>query len=246
MQYIVSRRKVIEYCTKYVTKSEPRSQSLKEVFTSIVHSLKDGNTSLKAVQKLLINSVGERDYSAQETCHLLMQLPMFKASRDFIVLSLDGSRAVEERLEEHHHATAISILDHYMRRPNSAPLDDITLLEFARQYTMPKTPGSKPSRRSKCVVVISRPYCSPDPAGPKYEQYCRQSLMQHKSFRIVDDLLNGHTTFVDAYAAYLQSGSVPPSLEDDIQRLQQHSVCDSEEHDTTEVPTHIHDTSVSL
>ena len=196
MQYIVSRRKVIEYCTKYVMKSEPRSQSLKEVFTSIVHGLKDGNTSLKAVHKLLINSVGERDYSAQETCHLLLQLPMFKASRDFIVLSLAGSHAVEERLEEHHHATAFFILDHYMHRPNSAPLDDRTLLEFARQYTMPKTPGSKPTHRSKRVVVISHPYCSPDLAGPKYEKYCHQSLMQHKSFHVVDDLLNEYTTFV--------------------------------------------------
>ena len=46
------------------------------------------------MQKLLINSVGERDYLAQESCHLLLQLPMFKASRDFVVLSLDGSRAV--------------------------------------------------------------------------------------------------------------------------------------------------------
>ena len=59
MQYIVSRHRVIEYRTKYVTKSEPRSQSLKEVFTTIVHSLKEGNNSLKAVQKILINSVGE-------------------------------------------------------------------------------------------------------------------------------------------------------------------------------------------
>ena len=42
MQYTLSRRKVIEYCTKYVTKSEPRSQSLKEVFTTIIRSLKDG------------------------------------------------------------------------------------------------------------------------------------------------------------------------------------------------------------
>ena len=80
MQYIVSWRKVIEYCTKCVTKSEPHSQSLKEVFTTIIRSLKDGNTSVKAVQKLLIHSVGERDYSAQETCQLLLQLPMFKAS----------------------------------------------------------------------------------------------------------------------------------------------------------------------
>ena len=51
------------------------------LFTTIVHSLKEGNNSLKAVQKPLINSIGERDYSAQETCNLLLQLPMLKASR---------------------------------------------------------------------------------------------------------------------------------------------------------------------
>ena len=80
MQYCLSRHRVVEYCAKYATKCEPRSQPLKEVFTNIVRSLKDDNTLLKAVQKLLINSVGERDYSAQETCHLLLQLPMFRAS----------------------------------------------------------------------------------------------------------------------------------------------------------------------
>ena len=43
MQFIVSRRRVIDYCTKYVTKSEPRSETLKDTFTRIVRSLKDGN-----------------------------------------------------------------------------------------------------------------------------------------------------------------------------------------------------------
>ena len=65
MQYCVSRHKVIEYCAQYATKSEPHSQPLKEIFTTIMRSLKDDSTSLKAVQKLLINSIGERDYSAQ-------------------------------------------------------------------------------------------------------------------------------------------------------------------------------------
>ena len=60
MQYCVSRHKVI---AKYATKSEPRSQPMKEIFAKIVRSLKDDNTSLKAVQKLLINSIGERDYT---------------------------------------------------------------------------------------------------------------------------------------------------------------------------------------
>ena len=54
MQYIVSCRRVMEYCTKYVTKSEPRSRSLKEIFTTIYCSVKEGNNSIKAVQKLLI------------------------------------------------------------------------------------------------------------------------------------------------------------------------------------------------
>ena len=132
MQHCVSRQKVIEYCTKYATKSEPRSHSLKEVFSSIVNSRREESSSLKAVQKLLINSMGERDYSAQETCHLLLQLPMYRASRDFIILSLDGSRAVEERLQEGQPATAPSTLDNYFARPATEPFNNMTLMNYAQ------------------------------------------------------------------------------------------------------------------
>ena len=96
-----------------------------------MRSLKDDNTSLKAVEKLLINSVGERDYSAQETYHLLLQLLMFKASQDFIVLSLDGSHAVEEQLDEGQPATALSILDHYIACPATSQFRDMKLLHLA-------------------------------------------------------------------------------------------------------------------
>ena len=57
---------------------------------------------------------------------------------------------------------------------------------------MPKDLGAEPNRRRKELVVIARPYCSPDPAESKYEQYCRQSLMQHKAFRQVNELLAVH------------------------------------------------------
>ena len=156
-QFCVSRHRVIEYCAKYATKCEPRSQPLKEIFSTIVRSLKDDNTSLKAVQKHLINSVGERDYSAQETCHLLLQLPMFRASRDFVVLSLDGSRAVEEQLKEDQPAAAPSALDHYVAHPTTPQFHDVTLLHFVQQYSMPKELGVEPSRRRKNVIVIVRP-----------------------------------------------------------------------------------------
>ena len=219
MQFIVSRRRVIEYCTKYATKSEPRSETLKDTFTRIIRSLKDGNRSLKAVQKLLIHTVGDRDYSAQETCHILLQLPMYKASREFIVLSLDGSRAVEEHVQQDGRATALSILDHYIARPSTPTFNNMTIMEYAQQYTMPKDLGAQPNRRSKKVVVITRPYISPDPAGPKYEQYCQQSLMKYKRFRQISDLLASHETYTEAYADFLHMGDIPPSLEDDIFRL---------------------------
>ncbi len=51
-----------------------------------------------------------------------------------------------------------------------------------RSYSMPKS--------------TTRPYCSPDPAGPKYEQYCQHS----SSLR---------SAYTQAYAEYLQQQEVP-------------------------------------
>ena len=94
-------------------------QTMKEVYTNIVRNLKDDSSALKVVQKLLINSVGERDFSAQATCHFLLQLPLIKSTRDHTMLSLDGSRQVEERPDEATNtATVSSILD---QCPSSIP-----------------------------------------------------------------------------------------------------------------------------
>ena len=182
MQYCVSRHKVIEYCAKYATKSEPRSKSLKSIYSSIVRDLKESDKSLRVVQKLLVNTVGERDYSAQETCHLLLQIPLYIASRDFVVLSLDGTRMVEPQLEEDQPATVLSSLDQYLARPSSEIFQSMTLLRFTQHYSVSKAEGSNPYKRNKAVVVIVRPHYPPDPNGPKYEQYCRQKLMLHKPF----------------------------------------------------------------
>ena len=51
--------------------------------------------------------------------------------------------------------------------------------------------------------------------------YCRHSLMQHKPFRQVSELLVGHETNAEAYAEFLQAGNIPHSLEEDIFHLQQ-------------------------
>ena len=77
------------------------------------------------------------------------------------MLSLDGSRAVEDRLDEDQPATALSALDHYIGRPTTPQFNEMTLLHYyVQQFTMPNQLGSNPSRRRKAVVVIVRPYTS--------------------------------------------------------------------------------------
>ena len=87
-------------------------------------------------------------------------------------------------------------------------------------YRIPKRLGDDLVRSKKEVVVIVHPYCSTDPEGPKYEQYCRQKLMIHQPFRQVDDLLGACEKHSSAYRQFLRCGKVPPSLADDIYRLE--------------------------
>ena len=182
-------------------------------------SINDDGTPLKVVQKLLTSTVGERDFSAQETCHLLLMLPMVRTSRDFVVLSLDGSREVDDNLEADKPVTVESQLDQYCARPETGEFNKLTLLEFVEQYKIPKKKGVAFVPRKKEVLVIPRPYCSPDPDGPQYEQYCRQNML-YQPFRQLEDLLAGYQSHEDAYAAFLKSEKASVSLANDIQQLE--------------------------
>ena len=67
------------------------------------------------------------------------------------------------------------------------------------------------------MVVIVSPYCSPDPEGPKYKQYCRQKLMIHRQVGELHGACDKHSS---VYHQFLRCGKVSPSLADDIHRLE--------------------------
>ena len=129
-------------------------------------NINDDGTPLKVVQKLLTSTVSERDFSAQKTCHLLVMLPMVRSSRDFVVLSLDGSREVDNNLEQDKPVTVESQLDQYCACPDTIDFNQLSLLEFVERYKIPKKKGVAFILRKKEVLVIPRPYCSPEPDRP--------------------------------------------------------------------------------
>ena len=60
-----------------------------EIFNQILNNSKSDDPSLTSIQKLLLSSVAERDISAQETCHLLLGIPLYHSSRSFVTLNLN-------------------------------------------------------------------------------------------------------------------------------------------------------------
>lgn len=87
-QPILSKQAVINYIAKYASISEPQSTSYKDIMSSIIGTADENDPARKSIQQLLIKTVAERDYSSQEVAHLLMGLPLFHSTRQFVSLTI--------------------------------------------------------------------------------------------------------------------------------------------------------------
>ena len=92
IQLIIDSGKVVQYMTKYVTKSEPNStKSIIRIMKKLLKSTSDdglpANTVLKRTMGKLI---GERMISQQETSHLILSIPLVTCSKRFVNLFLEN------------------------------------------------------------------------------------------------------------------------------------------------------------
>ena len=96
----------------------------------------------KIIQRLVISTLGERDYSAQEVIHILMGWPMYRASRTFTCLRVfDNDLQPLSRIHDNERFTiGKNIIDRYRCRPTQISsqsgvlyLENMTLLEFSKQ-----------------------------------------------------------------------------------------------------------------
>ena len=80
--------------TKYAAKGEPKSPILKQAFNSIVQNVDNNSNPHKTIKKIVMKTLGERDYAAQETMHHLLSLKLHSSSFQVIPVSLNGSRRI--------------------------------------------------------------------------------------------------------------------------------------------------------
>lgn len=90
---VLSEQAALSYIAKYASKAESSTATFPDLLASVVEHMPPGHNAQSACQKLLNKMLGERTYSAQETAHLLLGIPLVRTSVSFqsLNLSKDGS-----------------------------------------------------------------------------------------------------------------------------------------------------------
>lgn len=114
---------VLAYIAKYVSKPETKSRSYMDISAQILPYTNDRAPLLSFVSKMLNKLIGERDWSAQEVSHILLELPVQEASRASITLDCRPEQSQDNLivLEDGDISTQRSPTRRYQDRTHDAP-----------------------------------------------------------------------------------------------------------------------------
>lgn len=202
---VISIHAALQYISKYASKAEPRSIAFTEMFNQILNNSKQDGSSLTSIQKLLLNSVAERDISAQETSHLLLSIPLYHSSRSFVSLNLNeqaprwvcGTGNSDETSDDVGQ-TAPSPLNRYWNRPDS--FEDFSLFKLHLTHKWSKGKWKR-CEKENIVRIYPRPSALRD--GDQWEEFCRVKVILHIPHRSIQQLKgNSFTSWSTLYSQY--------------------------------------------
>ena len=193
---LTSMQGVLSYIAKYCSKTEKKSEDYHQIFNTILTSNSvDVETPSRVVyQKLLSSLIVERDWSAQECCHLLLAYPLHKTSRPFRSLNISWPRfnvfqPLDPLMDDDDMApTKMNWIDRYEHRniQVNPEFADVSLLQTFRRYDWHEKDLKKFVKlgpRAKPRVVIVWPGYTPDKSDPAmYENWCRAKLQLHHPY----------------------------------------------------------------
>ena len=183
IQVIIDYHSCLEYIAKYASKAEKISSVAREAFTSVVCQPSNQNDTKRALRKLMMRAVGQRDMSIQEVMYHILSIKLVSSTFQVITASLEGSRKVKLS-KDGSLCTEPSLLDSYAGRTvfeNDFPgIAECNFIDFASNYCQTKT-GIK--KRNFPVVVKTYPNYSSSPKGPSYGLFCRYQLLRYKPWQ---------------------------------------------------------------
>lgn len=209
IQPILDYHACLQYLAKYASKGEKVSSVIKDAFMSVSSKTSNTDSSRRIIQRLLMKSLGERDWSIQEVMHQILSLKLVSSFFDVITVSLEGSRRISIRKDLA--VTQPSSLDIYANRHQyenfKTEMFNCNLVQFTSKY---KIVNKKIVTRPKPVVVRFFPTVYANPNDPKYPNYCKYQLIKFKPWsQYIYNAYGGVDTSEESYCtswnSFLQS-----------------------------------------
>ena len=174
----------------------------------------------------MIKSLGERDFSAQETMHHLLSLKLHSTTFHVKSFSLNGSRRLQKSGNpDNRNCTSDSFLDVYANRnsfSNKFPgIVKTNFMEFATKY---KLANNKLEQRNDNIIPNVFPTYSSNPKGKYYSLYCKFQLLRFKPWKNSLDDAWGTTepnnqTFITEWHNFLNTPYAKKHVQDWSQKI---------------------------
>ena len=110
-QPILSRHAVLKYIAKYASKSERISENYQDMLTRISNVVDSDIPSICAYKIFLAKTIVERDIGAQETCHMLLKLPLVIFS---IFVSINVGRKIFKRVSSNSNNKKLQTISRFL------------------------------------------------------------------------------------------------------------------------------------
>ena len=232
LQMIVDVQACARYMAKYAAKGECRSHSLQSLYKSCVEHLNNNSGARRILRSALLRSVGERDFSAQETSHMLLSLPLFSCTYNFVTVALNSSRKLTRDDNSGELTLEPSALDDYATRDGS--LAHLNLCQFVSNY---HTIRGRVTKRSAPVIVRTFPSFSSNPQSHMYDQYCKFQLVKYRPWTASPSHAWETNDFVAAYTDYLQTNEAThyiPNFAQELEQAQQNVAANNDDNEDVE------------
>ena len=227
IQVVIDHYACVEYLTKYAAKGEPRSPILKQAFNSIVQNVDSSTDPHRVIKKVVVKSLGERDYAAQETMHHLLSLKLHSSSFKVLPVSLNGSRRVRDTtsIVEGESCTDYSLLDMYAKREQYESSPNVVNMNFLQFATTFKVVNNELTKLPENVIPRIFPIYSSNPEGPNFGLYCKYQLLRYKPWQMTqsnawDDQEPTDEILINCWHKFLQTPYGQSNVPDWFDKLQ--------------------------
>ncbi|KJZ69873.1 hypothetical protein HIM_10728 [Hirsutella minnesotensis 3608] len=178
-----SLQAVITYAAKYCSKSEKKTESYCKLADQVLPHTAHHQPLLSFSSRLMNKLIAERDYSAQEISHLLLNIPLQEGTR--MVVYVD-CRPLEQHVRSYRVdedvSEAIGSYRNYLQRDDQH--ESITYLEYLQSYNLKRWWSAE--------------------ASPRFHDFCRVKLMMAHSHRSPEELLAVDGQRFESFAAAYQ------------------------------------------